>query len=177
MNSEERTAEEFPAEDENWREDPFRLFYAVGHNMKDECELLLEEGDDINLQEPEEGWTALGVACLTDSVEMARYLIEKGAAIDLGPAGTPPLIVALLREHSGLVEMLVSKGADVNIRGSKEMTPLFAAAITGNRKNCELLLKSGADPGAKSEDGLTAADYANDGEIKKMLRGAEHGDG
>ena len=97
-----------------------------------------------------------------------------------------------LAAHFGRVEtmrMLIEHGADVHARSSNEMsnTPLHAAAAGGRVEAvaellARLLLDRGADASARTDDGITPLDLAEEKsrpDVAALLRerGAEEGDG
>jgi len=71
--------------------------------------------------------------------------------------------------------MLIDKGADVNARGVRGVTPLHVASNYGRMEEVELLLAKGANVQAKDDTGLTAADLAEERghfEVVKRLQRA-----
>ena len=78
-----------------------------------------------------------------------------------------------------IVDLLLAKGADVNIRDDKGLTPLHIAAsyaAWNYPKIVELLLSKRAEINAKDNNGKTALSYAVEGSrtrIAEILR--KHG--
>jgi ankyrin repeat protein len=68
------------------------------------------------------------------------------------------LFTAAYYGHKEIVELLISKGADVNAKTDKGgSTPLHTA---DNKEIAELLIAEGADVNAKNDGGKTPLDYA-----------------
>ncbi|CAH2085273.1 unnamed protein product [Euphydryas editha] len=61
------------------------------------------------------------------------------------------LTLACTGGHEDLVELLLSRGADIEHRDKKGFTPLILAATAGHEKIVEILLNHGADIEAQSE--------------------------
>ncbi|XP_047998051.1 ankyrin repeat and KH domain-containing protein 1-like isoform X4 [Leguminivora glycinivorella] len=61
------------------------------------------------------------------------------------------LTLACAGGHEDLVELLLSRGADIEHRDKKGFTPLILAATAGHEKIVEILLNHGADIEAQSE--------------------------
>jgi hypothetical protein len=66
-----------------------------------------------------------------------------------------PLHFALLIGANDIVNLLLNKGADVNMKDSDGYTPLHYAAMHPTPEVYNLLLRSGADPSAKDNRGIT----------------------
>jgi ankyrin repeat protein len=83
-----------------------------------------------------------------------RTLLERGADPNYdGHAAFPSLIAAISTERPDkyeLVELLLSRGADIQQRGVNDYTPLHYAAARNDVKLIELLVARGADPNAKT---------------------------
>jgi ankyrin repeat protein len=95
----------------------------------------------------------------------------KPATEKIAIAGTP-LCMAISKGDVATVKKFVEYGADVNER-SNDMTPLMMAARYNNVEILELLISKGARIDAKTENGLTALQYAtlsNAKEAEAFLR-------
>ena len=58
--------------------------------------------------------------------------------------------------------MLLAAGADPNAKSQSGSTPLHTVGFTGDRESLDLLVKHGADPAIKNNDGKTAAEIARE---------------
>lgn len=111
-----------------------------------------------------DGFTALHLAAFFGRPAVARLLLERGA--DPNPWATgdlyvQPLHSALAGGHAELAEMLIHGGADVDAAQRLGYTPLMGAAQNGMATTVQLLLARGADPKARNDDVLTAAELAD----------------
>jgi ankyrin repeat protein len=57
--------------------------------------------------------------------------------------------------------VLISNGADINVKNEYGLTPLHVAAIEGHRGTVAMLIAQEADVHAKSGNGLTAQEMAS----------------
>jgi ankyrin repeat protein len=80
-------------------------------------------------------------------------LLDKGVNVDASfPkddsefSGMTALMVASSRDYPELVEQLIRRGADVNLKRYSGDTPLIFAARSGSVKTVKALLSAGADP-------------------------------
>ncbi|KAL9594696.1 MAG: hypothetical protein Q9219_006896 [cf. Caloplaca sp. 3 TL-2023] len=89
--------------------------------------------------------TALQAAACKGNVVIAKYLIEKGARIDLvaGYYGSA-LQAAALNGHAQLVSLLLDYGAEPNGQGGYHGNALQAAAFSGDLPTVSALIDSGA---------------------------------
>ena len=102
------------------------------------------------------------VATLGDTAS-ARALLDSGAAVDQPDSdGITALGWAAISNHPDVARVLIEHGADVNHVDKKKMTPLlYAASIDfGDSAVIDVLVKAGANPAARSPEGLTAQDLA-----------------
>lgn len=101
-------------------------------------------------------------AILNHQEEAAIKSIDGGAKPDLrSKANIPVLILASARQQEAIVNKLLDKGADVNIRanyakgGIEQVTALHVAAAKGHTSILGILLARGAKVDAQEKTGLT----------------------
>jgi ankyrin repeat protein len=137
--------------------------------------LLLEAGANPDSPDPD-GMTALLAVARTGNVKAAQLLLNARATVDAREkfGGQTALMWASARRHPEMMQLLISKGADVNARStvrdyqrhvtaegrpksldSGGLTPLLYAA----RENCmacvDVLLKNKADINLPDPDGVS----------------------
>ena len=122
--------------------------------------LYLSAGVDVNLEggfDSYKGKTLLGVAASNGYKEIAELLINNGADVEWGqgPLKWSPLHFAVWREHEELVDLLISKKADVNSVDVNGNTALHYAVFDGSQKIVALLIAKGADVNLKNYNGVT----------------------
>lgn len=128
--------------------------------------------------------SGLQAAAHTGSREMAVFLLERGARVDLfavtmlgqlamlksaidtfpaslhvrGAHGIPLLSHAVVGAAPArpVLDYLLAKGVDVNLASTNGMTALMQAVQTGQRDLVQLLLNKGADPKSKAKNGSSA---------------------
>ena len=151
------------------------LFTAIEENRPDVLKLLLENGVGGLWQSDME----LALAAVrNDSPEMLGLLLENGAAVD-GLSGTcpecPPIIIMCLDHRSqaeALTREILTKARQLDLNVIAEgwgTSPLRLAVFMGRPDWVEQMLKRGADPHMKNEDGETALDLAREKGDQKMI--------
>lgn len=124
-----------------------------------------------------DGFTALALAAFFGNTEIAEFLINQGANLNLAadnPMRVAPLHAAVAGRHRAIVKLLVEAGADVNLRQQQGWTPLHAAAQNGDAETVTLLLSHGADRKARADNGQSALDLAltgGHGSVAGLLEG------
>jgi ankyrin repeat protein len=153
------------------------LFLALWNGHASVARLLVASGADVNAMD-RRGYTPLLCAFRCDNGDMAALLIERGAAVDVwsrmlppepvvGPPRMPlpfvyknrPLHYAAFG-YKKVVELLLAKGAHVNVQNDEQVTPLHEAVSQGHRDVAGLLIDNGADINAATIDGRTPMDIA-----------------
>lgn len=139
-----------------------QLILAARANDVAEVKQLLAAGADANAdQVPRyQGRPPLFHAATFGYLEVAQALIDEGARVDYAdPSGLTPLMVAALNGPPAMVELLLSKGAPVDVSAGGA-TPLTEATRKGDPLVLRALLEAGADPNAPMPDGDAPVCYA-----------------
>jgi ankyrin repeat protein len=158
------------------------LFCAVDNQQLTICKLLLNSGAEINTFVGE-GQTILGVAAFGGNTELVEYLLSQGAQVDgleditIGlKKGLTPLMHAAIKDYPAIVEILLDRGALINITTFEGNSALWFACHNFSQGAATLLLQRGADPNLINRYGSsiieTTAKSGND-EIVKLL--IQHG--
>ena len=94
-----------------------RLFDALGKAIQlgltedvvlERVKQLLEEGENVNQQEPQRGGTALHLACQVGLFSLAKLLLERGAEVDKPRnTGATPLFMASQKGHIAVALILI----------------------------------------------------------------------
>ncbi|KJH52812.1 P-loop domain protein, KAP family [Dictyocaulus viviparus] len=110
----------------------------------------------------QEGWSALLNAAHKGHAEVAKILLENGAAVDLPDLmGWSPLMWAVYKCHPDVVDLLLNYGAHVNLIDEEDgLTPLIVAAGRGFIAIVEKLLAADAQVNACDKFGSTALIWA-----------------
>jgi len=113
-----------------------------------------------------DGATALGLAAFFADRASVEFLLDRGANIDMlatNPAFPfAPLHSAMSAGHRDIVDLLLARGADVNVREGGGLTVLHEAAGLGSMEYVRLLLAHGANPGARTGAGKLPEDFAQE---------------
>ncbi|CAM3853772.1 ankyrin repeat domain-containing protein [Deinococcus frigens] len=126
-----------------------------------------------------DGFSPLGLSAFFGQDEVAGLLLWRGAnvnAVSRNAMQVQPLHSAVAGNHFNLVQKLLEAGADVNAAQHGGFTPLMGAAQNGDAELVRLLLSHGAQAGALTDDGRSAADLAQEeghGEVLILLAGLE----
>lgn len=115
------------------------LFAAAGCNM-DIIKMLVEKGASVNVY-GEMGMSLLmNVAARTHDPEIVSYLLEKGAnVLDLDDAGHHVLMYAVLNQENAhkIIEILLKKGADINMLGITPADETFTVLDFAEQRNLD----------------------------------------
>jgi uncharacterized protein len=112
---------------------------------------VLNNGGDPNCGHPKHpSWTPLKAAVeeLSEggSIDAVVVLLNRGAEVDGGrvPGNATPLLVAAMNNQPEAARLLLSAGADPNIRDDEGDTPFDASIRHGDVKMASLLKMCGA---------------------------------
>jgi ankyrin repeat protein len=141
------------------------MLAAISRNA-DMIRPLKDAGDDPNAKT-----IILGMFPNTPLMQIVGFsdlptmtaLLDAGVPVDDPDGdGITALSWAVIDNHPDAARLLIERKADVNHLDKKGMTPLlYASSIDfGDPAMVEMLLKAGANPNAKTPEGLTAAQLA-----------------
>lgn len=171
------------------------LMAAASSGQKDTAGFLISNGASVAYNKGHHGKTPLMEASERGHYGIAELLISAGADVNAKDYdGITPLIFTLKygkREYASgsdgkvppayyteltgrkkVAELLIEKGADVNVTDYKGQTPLMYTAINDIKELAELLISKGAFTNLKDDLGNTALSYARKNkntEIAKLI--------
>ncbi|MGM3306894.1 ankyrin repeat domain-containing protein [Anabaena sp. WFMT] len=161
------------------------LLWATSTGGKEIVELLLTKGANLNAKD-NKGSTPLKIAISFKEIESydddykqtIKLLIAKGSEVNVEALlgnGRTPLHLAALANWPDVAEMLIAKGAKINIKNVYGETPLHNAAQSGNKNIVEVLLAKGKglEVNSRDNDGFTPlglAEENNYSDIVELLK-------
>ena len=160
------------------------LMGAVTRRQLGAAKFLTERGADVNAQSSnEKGSHVLTLAALYGDEETVKFLLEKGARVDVrGRNGLSPLGAVSSQGMIAMVKLLIEHGADPNFPGimyaieypehKRLIPPLLVAAHKGYKDIVNLLLDKGVDietVDSAGEDALMFASRAVKFEVVQLL--------
>lgn len=158
-----------------WWPTPDTLVAAAMHNDRDGVDHALLYGvklsahATLNNDEVKAGATALTAAVQMGRLDMAEYLLERGADINASDVtGATPLYHAVTGSHTKLVDFLLQHKADPDIAGPTGF-PIQVAARQGHQAILELLIKYDADVNLKGHSPLYEAATLGHNGITRLL--------
>jgi ankyrin repeat protein len=143
------------------------LYQAAMRGDSAWVERLLIRGIDVNAVEQQAGATPLDIALVTGHADAAEILLAHGAKMSQSS-----LFAALSSKDPRAVQLLLSRGADVNAVRNGETPLLRAATFTRSVETVRLLLAAGARVNARDRNGQTAlhrAAAAGRSDLAKLL--------
>ena len=118
------------------------LLKRAGCGDLDGVKRLIQQGVDVNTVNCCNE-TALYFACDNEHTEVAQYLLDNGASVNLGANS---LIPAVRYNHYACVKLLLEYHADANCTNSKRESPVSVAIGKRQYSTILLLLQHGANP-------------------------------
>ncbi len=140
--------EELKVDPNSLKGDPFGGVMGIGSDLSDK-------------KKPIEGFSPLSRALENGHADIVRYLIEHGAAVTgRTRSGGPPLSYVIERKLPELLQLFLQNKADTELVDFSGQTALHVAAAANDAAAVRLLLAHGADPNAKTSNGLTPLELA-----------------
>lgn len=118
------------------------LHWAVVSGFLDCIIQLVERGGSKSIDAIDsEQHTPLLLAVLNRHVEIATFLVKKGASLNIADKeANTPLHIAAGYGNQALVSLLVNKGAQLQLLNDQQQTPLHLAAISGCRPAMSMIV-------------------------------------
>jgi len=139
------------------------LFEASAVGRVDRVRTNIDDDPESVHRLSPDGYSALHLAAFFGKPEIARLLLDAGAAVDrytTNDLANQPLHAAAAGRHIEICRLLLAAGADVDATQHGGYTPLHEAAQHGDAEMVELFLSAGADPTIAVPEGGTPADLA-----------------
>ena len=135
------------------KEEKIRLRSLIrrGENEIDIIKKLEEVDIEIDLN----GGTPLVHAVNYQKQEVVKYLIERGANVNVTQGDYSPLISACERNNLDIAKLLIGAGSDIFFKDSFGNSALWKATFNENIELVKLLLENGASPLEKDNNGET----------------------
>lgn len=128
-------------------------------------ELVAADASRVNTVSTD-GAMPLALAAFFADRETVLFLLDHGARTNMlqtNPAFPfAALHSAMSAGHRDIVDLLLARGADVNVREGGGMTVLHEAAALGSMEYVKLLLAHGANPRARTDEGKLPEDFARE---------------
>ena len=91
-------------------------------------------------------------AALCDFVELAEYLLDRGADKEGGGWSFTPLHCAAMHDSERVAKLLIDAGADKDAQDDDSYTPLHYAILTDGEAVAQLLIDADADKDAQNKN-------------------------
>lgn len=128
----------------------------------------IQKGGPVDQVSPYKGWTALHAAAHAGSLEVAQFLLVKGADPQIrDERGYTPLhncgnsaakehpTVESEKRRAQIAKLLIEKGVEVDERTPHEETALHRACSSNSPNVAKVLLEEGANPNLQNLQGMT----------------------
>lgn len=140
------------------------LHIAALHNQLAVAQALLNAGADVNAKNGYGAYTPGdlgGILGSSNHKDPVSLLTVHGIdTADMKNGYTPLHLAEFSVGHKKMIELLVSKGADVNARAASGATPLFFAVLRDQKDDAQFLLDKGANVNTPDAYGNTVLDCA-----------------
>jgi ankyrin repeat protein len=127
----------------------------------DRIRVLLDRDVDVDTVDPPSKETPLLSALANNQPDAARFLLDRGARVDIPKAGnTTALHLAANWGHDDLVNRILDLGAKIDAIDSVGRAPLHYALLRGQTAAAKTLVSRGASPGLVDSFRNTPIDLA-----------------
>lgn len=150
----------------------FTLYEAVVAGRLAEVQQIITAQPSLINEYSPDGFTAISLAAYLGQKEVVDYLLQHNADPNKkanNGSKVNALHAALAYNDTGICELLLKHGANVNMPQSQGIMPLHSAAHRGNLEMVKLLVRHQAAIQAKTQDGKTALDFAEKDEHQEVV--------
>jgi ankyrin repeat protein len=110
------------------------------------------------------------MAAARGSLQLADFFLSRKLQINAVSVEGGPIHLAAEAGNGAMVEFLLSKGAEVNLKANKNVTALHLASSGGRREVVKALILRGADVNAADTEGGTPLHRAAEGGYADILQ-------
>lgn len=140
----------------------YDLYEAIADGDLDKAEQIISNGENIYFITANDKWTYLHQIADTDDtpIESIQFLLDKGLDVNaIDSYGNTPLLYAVRQRNVKGIRLLLENGADKlidheNFEGVSALR-MGLNSMPLNYDVFDILLKYGANPDTKKEDGKT----------------------
>ncbi|MCJ7454469.1 MAG: ankyrin repeat domain-containing protein [Wolbachia endosymbiont of Homalodisca vitripennis] len=112
---------------------------------KDIFKLILKKSGSIDALEDGNGWAALHYAVHYGDFNMASFLVDEGAKVDVkNKEGKTPLYLVIeeaKKNKLDMIKLLVERGADIEAKDNDGKSPLYLITYSGDLDTIKLLFE------------------------------------
>lgn len=136
------------------------IFDVARSGSVEEVKMLMSINADTINSVDSHGYLPLTLACYRGNDDVAMYLASHVKHIDGTSDYGTPLMAAVYKNNTAIVEHLLKLKANPNFADANGTTPLHYAIILRSEPIIKLLMEVNADVNFKDNRGNTAKDYA-----------------
>lgn len=141
------------------------LLYAIEDGHEEIVKVLLQAGADALDKDLPLAWAAMA-----EKTEIAKLLLDHGAAFELKNFGETPLSVAARYGKDSMVKLFIERGADIEAKDNSGRTPL---SLAKTEEVAKTLIDAGADVNSEDNHGRSPLCWATDFAVIQLLLDAK----
>ncbi|MFH1940642.1 MAG: ankyrin repeat domain-containing protein [bacterium] len=146
------------------------IFIASYNGDLETVKRLIEENSELVNSRNSTGRFPLEMAAQNGQIDIVRFLLEKGADVNLNRGGATALhMAALYGGKTELITLLLENGADMNAQTEDGNTPLNLAVIGKQKEIAELLLDKDGEINLENQDFTQLLNTSASGGIKRIV--------
>jgi len=141
------------------------VFEAAALGRVDRVKQLLRDDPSLASAFSPDGFPAVGLAAFFGHLEALQTLIAAGADIHAAAKNglkVQAIHAAVASKNLDIVRAVLEAGADPNAAQQQGFRPMHESGSSGSRELAELLMKYGADPSLKNDDGKDTVAFARE---------------